>query len=185
LVDARLSHTANGVYGEMWSAALVSAALTATSAAEAFDRALEVVPVRSRLRSALGHVRALREQEVDAVAALDWVDSALGRYPWVHTINNAALIAIGLLWGDDLLHALTLTVGGGRDTDSNGATVGSVWGALHGEGAMPEVLRRRTSPRVRSAIRDFDRIPLDDLVARTLRLLPVSGRGASSAEAVR
>src|SRR4051794_25747658 len=53
LVDARLSHTANGVYGEMWAAALVAAALAAGSVDEAYERAARVVPPRSRLAEVL------------------------------------------------------------------------------------------------------------------------------------
>ena len=54
--DATLSHTANGVYGEMWAAALVAAAFTAGSARAALDASLPVVPPRSRLAGALRFV---------------------------------------------------------------------------------------------------------------------------------
>lgn len=170
LVDARLSHTANGVYGEMWAAALVAAALAADSAAQAFRHALCVVPPRSRLRSVLGHVLALRERGAGHTEALDWVDSALGDYPWVHTLNNAALISAGLLWGADFMDAVGITVAGGRDTDSNAATVGSVHGALHGPDGVPAELVGTTHVQVRSAVRDFDRVTVDELAARTTRL---------------
>jgi ADP-ribosylglycohydrolase len=170
LVDARLSHTANGKYGEMWAAALVAAALAADSAEQALRLALCVVPPRSRLRSALAHVLSLREQGAGRVDALDWVDEALGDYPWVHTINNAALIAIGLLWGGHFMDAVGITISGGRDTDSNAATVGSVYGALHGPDAVPPELVGTTHVHVRSAVRDFDRVTVAELAARTARL---------------
>ncbi|WP_219816737.1 ADP-ribosylglycohydrolase family protein [Arthrobacter sp. ZGTC131] len=99
LVDARLSHTANGIYGEMWAAALVSASFATDKAEIALEAALEVVPERSRLAEALRSVIDLYNSGETHSAALDWVDSTLGDYPWVHTINNAALISIGLLWG--------------------------------------------------------------------------------------
>lgn len=180
LVDARLSHTANGLYGELWSAALVAAALATESAAEALHRALAVVPGRSRLAEALYGVLELADRGADAVTALDWVDSALGRYPWVHTINNAALISIGLLWGEGFMAAVGLTISGGRDTDSNGATVGSVYGALHGADAVPAELVGTTHIHVRSAVRDFDRITIDELALRTRRLVRASGPGPAS-----
>ncbi|MEO5853268.1 MAG: ADP-ribosylglycohydrolase family protein [Nocardioides sp.] len=176
LVDARLSHTANGRYGEMWAAALVAAALAAETAAEALDAARSVVPDRSRLAEALDGVTALHAQGADRVTALDHVDAALGLYPWVHTINNAALIAVGLLWGGDFMDAVGLTISGGRDTDSNGATIGSVMGALHGSAGVPPELVGTTHDRVRSAIRGFDGIRIDDLADRTVRLA-AAGRG--------
>ena len=170
LVDARLSHTANGVYGELWSAALVAAAFGTSSADEALRHSRGVLPPRSRLAEVVSEVLDMHRDGVPAEAALDWVDEALGGYPWVHTLNNAALIMIGLLWGGDFMHALGLTLAGGRDTDSNGATVGSVFGALHGSAAIPSELVGTTHVHVRSAVRDFDRVTIDDLAARTGRL---------------
>lgn len=168
LVDARLTHTANGLYGELWAAALVAAALTSTNAEDALRRAAGVVPPESRLAEALDGVLDLFGSGADHVAALDWVDETLGEYPWVHTINNAALIAIGLLWGVDFVSAVGMTISGGRDTDSNAATVGGVFGAIHGAGGIPAELIGTTHVRVRSAVRDFDRVTIDELTERTL-----------------
>lgn len=170
LVDARLSHRANGTYGEMWAAALTSAALCVDTADEALRQATRVVPPGSRLADALRGVLALRDGGADATEALDWVDGRLGHYPWVHTVNNAALIAIGLLWGETFTGAVGLTISGGRDTDSNGATVGSVFGAVHGVAGVPAELVGTTHVHVRSAVRDFDRVRIDELAERTLRL---------------
>lgn len=166
-VDARLTHVANGIYGEMWVAALTSSALCVDNAAEALDAALEVVPPRSRLGAALRTVGSLRQGGAPHTDALDHVDAALGHYPWVHTINNAALIAVGLLWGESFTDAVGITISGGRDTDSNGATVGSVYGAVHGHNAIPFELIGSTHVHVQSAIRGFDRIRIDDLAQRT------------------
>jgi ADP-ribosylglycohydrolase len=177
LVDARLSHTANGKYGEMWAAALVAAALAVDSVEQALRLALAVVPPRSRLHSALAHVLSLRESGAGPVEALDWVDGALGNYPWVHTINNAALISIGLLWGGHFMDAVGITISGGRDTDSNAATVGSVYGALHGPDIVPPELVGTTHVHVRSATRDYDRITITELAARTARLASTLNSG--------
>jgi ADP-ribosylglycohydrolase len=172
LTDARLSHVANGVYGELWAAALVSAAFATDSATEALRTALQVVPPRSRLAGVLRDVVDLFATGAPREAALDWVDATLGRYPWVHTINNAALIAIALLWGEGFMDAAAIAISGGRDTDSTTATVGSVYGALHGAAAIPARLVGTTHVHVRSAVRDFDRITIDELSERTLRLIP-------------
>lgn len=170
LVDARLSHVGNGIYGETWAAALVASALVASSPLEAVQRANAAVPSGSRLREALDALLALRATGASANDALDWVDQHLGHYNWVHTINNAALITIGLLWGESFLSAVTLTISGGRDTDSSAATVGSVWGALHGSGAIPAELVGTTHVRVRSAVSNMDRVSIAELAARTTRL---------------
>ncbi|MBA2380627.1 MAG: ADP-ribosylglycohydrolase family protein [Chloroflexi bacterium] len=174
LVDARLSHVANGIYGEMWAAALVSAAFATDTAEQALGVALQVVPGSSRLAEALREVQRLFETGASAVQALDWIDDALGDYSWVHTLNNAALIAVALLWGERFMDAASIAIMGGRDTDSTTATVGSVFGALHGDVAIPTRLVGSTHVHVRSAVRDFDRVTIDELAHRTLMLIPVA-----------
>jgi ADP-ribosylglycohydrolase len=171
LVDARLTHVGNGVYGELWAAGLVSAALATGSVHDAMRAARSLVPAGSRLLAALDGIEALYGAGAVPTDALDWIDRELGHLPWVHTVNNAALIATGLWWGDSFMDALGITISGGRDTDSNGATVGSVYGAAHGAGGVPDELVGTTHVRVRSAVRDFDRITIDELVERTLRLV--------------
>ena len=171
LVDARLSHVGNGIYGEMWAAALVAGALATDSAERALRSALPVVPSESRLAEALRAILDLRAGGAGSDDALAWVDENLGHYNWVHTINNAALISVGLLWGKDFTGSVALTISGGRDTDSSAATVGSVFGALHGAASIPAGLVGSTHVRVRSAVKDFDRIEIAELARRTLSLI--------------
>jgi ADP-ribosylglycohydrolase len=173
LVDARLTHVGNGVYGELWAAGLVSAALASGSVRDAMRAARALVPAGSRLFAALDAIEKLYDAGAGPTDALDWVDRELGQLPWVHTVNNAALIATGLLWGEGFMDAVGITISGGRDTDSNAATVGSVYGAAHGAGGVPDELVGTTHVRVRSAVRDFDR----DHDRRTRRADPPAGFG--------
>lgn len=169
--DSVLSHRANGVYGEMWAAALVSAALTAETAAEVIETSLNVVPVQSRLAEAVQTVRTLHAQGTSWDDALSVIQDRYGHYSWVHTVNNAAIITAGLLWGeDDFSTAIGTTVQGGWDTDSNGATVGSVMGALHGAAALPEHFIQPLHDRTRSAVFGYDHSRISDLAARTVAL---------------
>ena len=170
LVDARLSHVANGLYAEIWAAALVAAAFASSSAEDALRVARAVIPPRSRLAAAIDGITERFVAGAQADAAFDWIDEHLGGYSWVHSINNAAIIAAALLWGNSFVGAVGLAIAAGRDTDSTAATVGSVYGAVHGAEAVPADLVGQTHRRVRSAVRDFDRITIDELTERTLRL---------------
>jgi ADP-ribosylglycohydrolase len=170
-VDARLSHVQNGIFGEVWAAALVAAALGERHAEPALRAALSVVPEASRLAESQRVLLDLRSSGATADEALDRIDADLGHYNWVHTVNNAALITLGLLWGEDFVSSVALTISGGRDTDSAGATVGSVYGALHGVDSIPAGLVGTTHVRVRSAVRGFDRIEIRELADRTMALI--------------
>lgn len=169
--DATLSHIGNGVYGEMWAAALVASALTADDATQALRTALRVVPARSRLAEAIGHVMELHESGGTWEAASEYIE-ARWPYAWVHTINNAAAITAALLWGKgDFSRSIGLVVESGLDTDSDGATVGSVAGALAGASGIPEHWTAPFGDVVHSAIQGYDGASLEELIQRTLRLV--------------
>jgi ADP-ribosylglycohydrolase len=170
--DASLSHTANGVYGEMWSAAIVASAFTAGTVREAYDRALLCVPPGSRLFEALAAVRDLRDAGVTWDVALAAIQDRWGHYSWVHTVNNAAVIGAGLLWGeDDYATTIGLTVQGGWDTDSNGATAGSVVGVVLGADRLPAHFIDPLEDRTRSALFGYDNSVISELARRTVALV--------------
>lgn len=136
-IDARLSHTRNGLYGAMWAAALCAASLVTDSMDAVLDAADTVVPPASRLAAAVRFGRetgrALAAGELTTAGALDALHGEFAGMHWVHTLNNAALTACALqAHGRDFGSAIALAVAGGWDTDSVGATVGSVVGGLLG-----------------------------------------------------
>jgi len=168
--DASLSHTANGLYGAMWAAALIAAAFTAPSMDAALGTALSVVPPRSRLAEALRGVAALHAGGVDWESARDVLEQRHGALSPVHAINNAAVVAAALLWGEgDFTRTIGLAVQGGWDTDCNGATAGSAFGAMHGAAALPEHWTAPLHDRLRSALFGFDGARISALAERTVR----------------
>ena len=89
----------------------------------------------------------------------------------MHTINNAAAVVAALLWADgDYTTAVGRVVMSGWDTDSNGATVGSVAAILAGRQALPDHLIDPLHDRTRSALFGFDGSAISDLADRTVRL---------------
>jgi ADP-ribosylglycohydrolase len=169
--DASLSHVANGIYGEMWSAALVACAFASADAAEAIGASLEHVPPQSRLAEALRDVQQLHRSGASWDDALTAIQERYGHYAWAHAVNNAAIIAAGLLWGDgDYAATIGLTVQGGWDTDSNAATAGSVSGVILGARALPPQFIDPLHDRTRSALFGFDNSRISDLASRTLVL---------------
>jgi ADP-ribosylglycohydrolase len=171
LQDAALSHTGNGAYGAAWAAALVACAFTAADAREALEASLEHVPPRSRLAEVLRVVLDSHAAGDSWEAGLAAVRRRAGNLSWIHTVNNAGLVALGLLHGDgDVAASIGYTVMGGWDTDSNGATAGSVAGVLAGTAGLPGHLVDPLHDTVRSALSGFDGSRISDLAGRTSRL---------------
>ncbi|MEU3610610.1 ADP-ribosylglycohydrolase family protein [Streptomyces sp. NPDC035033] len=168
--DAVLSHTGNGVYGAMFAAATVAAAAGGTTGVHgALAAGLSVVPPRSRLAEAVRYGIATARAVPDLDTVVDRLHARYGGYHWVHAVPNAALLAAALTHADgDFTRSICAAVSGGWDTDSNGATAGSVAGLLAGR---PDRLPDRwTSPlknRLATSVPSFDGIGFDALADLT------------------
>ncbi|MFE3191261.1 ADP-ribosylglycohydrolase family protein [Nocardia sp. NPDC059240] len=170
--EASISHVGNGLWAAMWSAAMVAAAFTTPAPTDILATAGSVIPTRSRLAVALSEVlddhRRGRSWD-EAVAA---IHQRHAHYNWVHAVGNACLIAAGLLWGEaDFTRTIALTVQGGWDTDSNGATAGSVAGILTGAAALPTHWTAPFHDTVHSAVTGYDSVRISDLAHRTRILI--------------
>jgi ADP-ribosylglycohydrolase len=166
--DASLSHVKNGIYGEMFVAAMVSAALVTGDVHEIIELGVSEIPAESRLAEAARDVVSWSGDCGDWRDAWDLVMEKYGGYHWVHTINNAAFVLLGLLYGGgELWRTVSISVLAGFDTDCNGATAGSIVGAVLGARALPERWVAPLDDRVRSALSGFAESSISDLARRT------------------
>jgi ADP-ribosylglycohydrolase len=182
-VDARLSHTRNGVYGAMWAAALAAASMTCADVEEVLDAAGTVVPPDSRLAHA---VRLGREvgaacdgSEHSVRRSLDRLHGEYRGLHWVHVLNNAAVIAFALSAGRGRFGAsISLAVTAGWDTDSVGATVGGVVGALVAVDGIGEQWTAPIDDRIATSLPGGER-RISDLARRTVALAGTASGGAA------
>ncbi|MEJ3749342.1 ADP-ribosylglycohydrolase family protein [Actinomycetes bacterium KLBMP 9797] len=101
-------------------------------------------------------------------SVVDALEARHGHLHWVHVRNNAALVAAALAYGGgDFDRSVCAAVSGGWDTDSNGATVGSVVGALIGAAGIRPEWTTPLRGRLRSSIAGFDGVTFDELAHRT------------------
>lgn len=178
--DARMSHTKNGIYGAMFCAAMIATAFVSSDPTVIVRRALAEIPASSRLAAALRGVIARAESlggaDADFERVFDELHADLESYSTVHTIPNAALCATAVLHsGGDFTRGVTLAVMGGWDTDCNGATVGSIVGAMQGARRVPSVWHAPLNDTLRSGIVDYHPIAISECAARTLEVL-LAGR---------
>jgi ADP-ribosylglycohydrolase len=166
--DARLTHTANGVYGAMFVAAMCASSMVADSAEEVVEAGLSVLPPRSRLHRAVRQAVEDAAREDDFEKVVDLLHERHGDLHWVHTVNNAALVAAALVHGrGDFTASIAGAVAGGWDTDSAAATVGSIAGALAG-GVPPQWAMRDS---LASSLTGFDGVSLEELARRTQEMM--------------
>jgi ADP-ribosylglycohydrolase len=171
--DATLTHTANGVYAAMFTAATIAEAATGHADIHACLRTgLTVVPPDSRLAGAIHHAVHLARTTEDFDTVVDALHTTHRAYHWVHALPNTALIAAALTHADgDFSGSVCRAVSGGWDTDSNGATAGSVAGLLTGTPtALPDHWTTPLKNRLASSVADFDGIGFDTLAQLTHQL---------------
>ncbi|MEV0485196.1 ADP-ribosylglycohydrolase family protein [Streptomyces sp. NPDC050508] len=169
--DATLTHTANGVYAAMFTAAVIATATTGTHDIHTCLRTgLTVVPPHSRLAKAIHHALQLARKHRDFDAVVDELHATYSpTHHWVHAIPNTALIAAALTHADgDFTGSICRAVSGGWDTDSNGATVGSIAALLAGTpAALPDRWTAPLKNRLATSVGDFNGIGFDTLARLT------------------
>ncbi|HEY8979727.1 MAG TPA: ADP-ribosylglycohydrolase family protein, partial [Streptomyces sp.] len=165
--DATLTHTANGVYAAMFIAATIATATTRTHDIHTcLSSGLTVIPPTSRLHKAVTHAIQLAESKRDFDDVVDALHTTHAHYHWVHAIPNTALIAAALTHADgDFTASICRTVSGGWDTDSNGATAGSIAALL--TGPPPPHWTAPLKNRLSTSVSGFDGTGFDTLAHLT------------------
>ena len=173
--DARISHVKNGIYGAMLCAAMIAAAFATSDPLAVVEAGLAEIPSTSRLYAEMHQVLAICARHKNDYASFEAVigeiHALLGHYHPVHTNNNAALcVAAVLLSGGDFHKGIAFAVMGGWDTDCNGATVGSIVGAMTGAARAPRHWTARLNDTLHSAIIDYHPIAISECARRSVTI---------------
>lgn len=170
--DARISHVKNGIYGAMFCAATIAAAFTTGDVTAIIEAGLAQIPSTSRLYREIRQTIDICQKYGNSFdhfeSVLEDIYTLLGHYHPVHANNNAAIcVAAILLSGGDFHQGITLAVMGGWDTDCNGATVGSIVGAMTGAARSPEHWTARLNDTLRSGLVDYHPIAISECARRS------------------
>ncbi len=172
--DASISHTKNGIYGEMFIAAMLSAAAVIDDVEKIIDTGLSVIPKASRLHNRIQTVLEWKRAGVGQEEVINRIHKQYDEWnphDWCHTIPNAMIVCIGLLYGGlDFGSSIGIAVMAGFDTDCNGATVGSILGMLHGANSLPDSWIKPLNNQLKSGIDGFTQVEISELALRTMRI---------------
>ena len=170
--DACVSHVKNGIYGEMFAAAMLAAAAVETDLEVILRAGLSQIPRTSRLFAAVDGIISAWRGGVTADACFADIHACWDEHSdhdWCHTISNAEIVAAALLYGNgDYGKSICLAVQTGFDTDCNGATVGSVLGMRGGADAVGPEWTEPLHGMLDTAIFGVGRVKIEDLVEKTL-----------------
>ena len=160
LEDACIDHSGEGIYGEIFCAALQSYAFIEKDVNKLIDKALTFVPSDSDLVKAINTVKKCRKDgktwKEARSAVLSEVPGSFGisygievedesdrKLPlsenFYDTPSNVALAVIGLIYGEgDFEKSVCIATGCGEDADCTAGFVGATLGIISGFNAIPE-----------------------------------------------
>ena len=174
--DASISHVKNGIYGEMFVAAMLAVAACTDSIHDILSGGLAQIPHTSRLYETITHVLTGFENGVSQQDCFKTIHNRYDEYSehgWCHTLSNAAIVAASLLYGNGRFgHSICMAVEAGFDTDCNGATVGSVLGMAKGIGSIDERWTEPIHDTLHTSIFGVGTVRISDRVKRTLSHIP-------------
>lgn len=165
--DALISHRRQGIYGEMFFAAAISAAFEADSPLEAIRLGLTEIPRRCALAKAIRWALDIAPNVGNHIEARRAVESRFNGMSHAHTINNACLTVLGIaLGGTDFSRVIGTTVAMGMDNDCTAATAGSIVGAVVGKKGIPAHWHRKFDNTIHSYLIGRKRFSISGVLRR-------------------
>lgn len=170
--DACISHTKNGIYGEMFAAAMIACAAVTDNIEDIIRGGLAEIPETSRLYDKITRVIDDYKNGVtreEAYARVKEEYQIKDTDSWLHTIPNAAIVAIALLYGEgDFGKSICASVEVGYDTDCNGATVGSIMGMRNGTAGIGEEWTAPINGKLETTIFGVGILDIDEAAEKTM-----------------
>jgi ADP-ribosylglycohydrolase len=167
-VDARISHAANGIYGEIYAAVLTALAFVRTDVRELLAEAAEYVPQRSEYAAVVQECLETVRATEDPAAAWVTLDRRFEQYNWIHAYPNLAADILALWYGGgDITRSFSLLAHAGMDVDCNAGLVGNVLGIMTG---VQESWSAPIGDRLETYVKGKEVLSIRTLAERTARL---------------
>jgi ADP-ribosylglycohydrolase len=172
----------NGIYGEMWAAAMIAAAFVTDDIPTIIRAGLGQIPANCRLADYVEHLLEWHELEIDYDTAAYRIHEMWDEnraHDWCHAISNAMIVSLALLWGEgNFAKTICRAVQPCFDTDCNGATTGSILGILHGRKALPAHWTAPINDTLHTGVAGYHTVRLADIARDSLKVIErVAARG--------
>ncbi|MBO2942647.1 ADP-ribosylglycohydrolase family protein [Paenibacillus sp. F411] len=172
--DAVVDHAGGeGVYGEMFFAAIESAIFMEKDRDKLITIGLSYIPETSRTAKALYDLLKWHKEGKDWIQARELILEHHGHDNFTDAPQNIAFTIHGWLYGKDFEDAILKAVNCGYDTDCTAATLAAILGMIAGPDGLPEKWVRPIGDRIAVSppIKGFP-APADlaELTRRTIRM---------------
>jgi ADP-ribosylglycohydrolase len=169
--DASYTHRRTGIYGTMFAAAAIATAFIADEPLEIFRTAVKYIPQRSRF------AEVVHDSIEQVAAASDWIDgyqrvhNKYREYDHCRIYQEIGTVINTMRFAKDVGDGICMQVSQGNDTDSFGATCGSILGAYFGREALDDRWLKPFNDRILTSVATFHEQRLS-VVAQRMAALP-------------
>ena len=169
--DTSFSLTKNGIYGGMFVAGALAAALSENPTVDKIiDAGLASIPKKSRLYEAISSVREWYKENGSWEKTADLLLEKYKEIPCEGTINNMAVVALGIIAGElDYTRSITIATMCGLDTDCNAGTVGSIIGAAVGIDGIEKRWYEPLNDTIKSCVASFGTCKISNICERIIK----------------
>ncbi len=171
--DGCISHVKNGIYGEMFIAAMLSVAAVNVNIRDIILGGLAQIPHTCRLYEAVMSVLAGFENGVSREVCIRSIHEKYDEHTshgWCHTIPNAMIVVATLLYGGgDYSKSICMAVQAAFDTDCNAATVGSILGMAYGSAIIDDYWKAPINGKIHTSIFGVGTVTISNCVKMTLK----------------
>ncbi len=169
-LDAAISHTGNGVLGEVFNAVLTAAAFCQSDIRSILVQTIALFPETTEFGAVLRFALRAAGGAADWRAAWRACDEKFVEYNWIHAYPNAAAEVVAMWCGAGDFDTTLAVVGGiGHDADCNAAQILGVLAIAHGPDAVAGRWIEPLGDTVRTTMRRPARLSFRELVDWTIR----------------
>ena len=138
-MDACADHCGDGIYAEIFTASLESAAFIVNDIRRLIDIGLSKIPADCRIARSVKLACELYDKKKDFADARNAIVKDSEDLGWFQAPANIGFTVLGLLYGEgDFAKTVCYAVNCGDDTDCTGATAGSILGIIKGRSGIPQ-----------------------------------------------
>ena len=170
--DASISHVKNGIYGEMFAAAMIATAAVTNVLEEIILSGISQIPCTSRLYDSITKILDYYKDGKSKKEVFEYIYDQYDEkssYGWCHTIPNDMIVVASLLYGNgDFAKSICMAVESAFDTDCNGATVGSILGMANGIKSIPPEWASPMNDTLHTSIFGVGTLKISDAAKKTM-----------------
>lgn len=138
-MDSCCDHCGEGIYAEIFTVTLQSAAFVESDVRKLIEIALSKIPHDCRVAQNVRMACSLYDNRTEFKQAREAIVQANADLGWFQAPGNIAFAILGLLYGEgDFGKSICLANNCGDDTDCTAATIGALLGIIYGRSKLPQ-----------------------------------------------